>query len=67
MTHGVNGYLIPGGDVAALTESIERLLLDDDLRLRFARESRRIAKERFAIERIVQDYLAFYRDAGIME
>ena len=67
VTHGVNGYLIPGGDVAALTESIERLLLDDDLRLRFARESRRIAKERFAIERIVQDYLAFYRDAGIME
>jgi len=58
---GRTGYLLPVGDVDAMAETAARLLADDELRLRLAREGRRQAVERFAEDDIVRRYRDLYR------
>jgi len=55
---GETGLLVPHGDVAALTDALDRLLGDDDLRTRMGGEARRFA-ERFTWDRSAEATLAF--------
>lgn len=57
---GRNGFLIPFGDEEALKEKLDLLCTRADLRKRMGRESRRIAVERFSMERVGRMYEELY-------
>lgn len=57
---GVDGYLLPVGDVDGMAERALELLGDDDRRRAFGRAGREVAVERFHVNRIVPRYLSFY-------
>ncbi|HUO83729.1 MAG TPA: N-acetyl-alpha-D-glucosaminyl L-malate synthase BshA [Thermoanaerobaculia bacterium] len=57
---GETGYLVPVGDVDAIAERAVRLLRDEDLRRRLGRAGRARAIEEFNVDRILEQYLAFY-------
>ena len=59
--HGVTGLLAPVGDPAALARAIAAVLDDADLAGRLAAAGRRDARERFALERLVEDIDKLYR------
>ncbi len=48
---GVNGYMVPARDPAALAEAMRRFLDMPDLITAFGQESRRLAEERFDVHR----------------
>jgi glycosyltransferase involved in cell wall biosynthesis len=50
--HGVNGFLVPPRDPRALIEAMERFILEPELIERMGHESRRLAEERFDVEKI---------------
>lgn len=50
--HGVNGFLVPPRDPRALVEAMERFILEPELIERMGHESRRLAEERFDVEKI---------------
>lgn len=54
--NNVNGMLFPSGDEVALAESICRLLSDEDLRQRLAREAERFVSQEFFLADKVQQY-----------
>lgn len=58
--HGVNGFLIPTRDPAALTQRVEELLAAPALRQRFGAASRRIAVEEFSEGRVVSEIVGVY-------
>jgi glycosyltransferase involved in cell wall biosynthesis len=58
ITDGVEGLLVPVGDVQALASAIVRLSSDAGLRVRLGDAARRAALERFSAERMVADYEA---------
>lgn len=60
--HGLNGLLVPAGDVAALVTAIERLLGDEHLRDRLGRRGRAIAKGEFAVENVVNSTIRLYHE-----
>lgn len=57
---GVSSYLCPLGDVEAFAARGDELLADPALYARVSAAARAAAVERFAIERILPDYLACY-------
>ena len=57
---GVNGYLLPVGDVEAMAERALELLGDDERRRAFGRAGREAAVERFHVGKIVPHYLSYY-------
>lgn len=57
--HGVQGELVPPGDVAALAETIIRLLRDPECRRRYAEAGRRTAAE-YDWKRVTAQVLAYY-------
>lgn len=65
--HGETGLLVPAGDVAALANAIEALLLDPSKRKRFGEAGREVARSRFsassAIERLESTYEQLVREA----
>jgi glycosyltransferase involved in cell wall biosynthesis len=60
---GRNGFLSPRGDTAAFTATLERLLTNEDLRLRMARTSRRMFEENFTAEQMFRKTFNVYRHA----
>ncbi|MFE9566002.1 stealth conserved region 3 domain-containing protein [Streptomyces sp. NPDC006487] len=50
--HGVDGFLVPAGDVESLAEATARLMGDDDGRRAFGRAARTGVGERFSGEKI---------------
>lgn len=60
---GETGRLVPHGDVDALTDTLEALLLDEDTRERMAVEARRFA-ERFSWDAAADRVLAHLRSAA---
>ncbi|MDQ6891349.1 MAG: glycosyltransferase [Acidobacteriota bacterium] len=48
---GINGFVLPVGSAEALTNALARLLSEEQLRTRMGRASRRIAEEKFDIEK----------------
>ncbi len=59
--HGVNGFLVPPGDPAALCARVEQLVADPALRAAFGQESRRRAVEEFDEQRVIDVTLMVYR------
>lgn len=49
---GVNGHLVPVGDPRALADAMRDLAADPDKRKRMGMEGRRIAEERYAVEKV---------------
>jgi glycosyltransferase involved in cell wall biosynthesis len=47
------GYLVDAGDVAGLEKALERLVADEDLRLRMGKEGNNLLETKFNIDRIV--------------
>lgn len=60
---GINGILVPPGDPPALTTAIQRLLSDRALAVRLGREGRRLVREEFSVDAMVEGNLATYREA----
>ncbi len=60
--HGVTGLTVEPGDPDALAEALGTLLADDEARRRMGEHAARRARERFTVERMVDDVLAIYRD-----
>ena len=57
---GVNGYLVPRGDTAALADRIRRLLADPEQARRMGAEGRKIVEERFTVQRMANEMIALY-------
>ncbi len=55
---GENGLLVPGGEVDALTEALERLVADAELRARLGAQARRRAEQELGWATIVERYEA---------
>ncbi len=51
---GVNGFLIPPGDVNALSDRILRILSDEDLRDSMGGAGRRVVEEKFTWEKVAE-------------
>lgn len=60
---GVNGLLIPRGDVRALAAAVASLLSDEERRLALGEQARRFARERFNPERMVEATERVYEEA----
>jgi glycosyltransferase involved in cell wall biosynthesis len=63
--HGVNGLLVPPGDIRRLVEAILGLLRDPDLRRRMGKQGRELARQQFAVDRIAEQYREVYRVLGL--
>jgi glycosyltransferase involved in cell wall biosynthesis len=59
---GVNGFLIPPGDAAALATALHELLRDGALRERMGAHGRAIAEAEFSVETVVAKTLRVYRE-----
>jgi glycosyltransferase involved in cell wall biosynthesis len=58
---GVNGYLVPTNDAAAMADRIARLVNNGFERRRMGKESRKIAEREFAWDYIAQKYEEVYQ------
>jgi glycosyltransferase involved in cell wall biosynthesis len=59
VTDGVDGLLVPPEDVDALADALLRVLTDADLRRRLGQAAARRA-QRYSIERVTDEHLAFF-------
>ncbi|MCX7935983.1 MAG: glycosyltransferase, partial [Planctomycetota bacterium] len=59
---GVNGFLVPVGDAAAACACVRRLQQEPALCSAMAVVARQRAEQRFALSRLVDDYLKWYED-----
>jgi len=62
VTHGVNGFMEPVGDIAAQAARAIELLTDDALHARIAAAGRARAREQFSTDRIIPLYERYYED-----
>lgn len=62
---GESGYLVPVGDVAALSEAIRNLADDPMKRKSFGEASSRIAAESFSMEAMMGEYLKNYGEMAV--
>jgi glycosyltransferase involved in cell wall biosynthesis len=63
--HGSNGWLVPPRDIGRLAESILGLLRDPDLRRRMGLQGRELARQRFGVDRILEQYREVYEELGL--
>lgn len=59
---GVNGTLVPPGDVEALTVAVQKLLDDPDACRRMGAAGRQIVLEDFTLARVCNDTIALYHE-----
>jgi N-acetyl-alpha-D-glucosaminyl L-malate synthase BshA len=62
ITHGVDGFAEPVGDVEAHSRRVVELLTDDTLHAQMSAAARRTAVERFATESIIPQYERYYEE-----
>jgi N-acetyl-alpha-D-glucosaminyl L-malate synthase BshA len=62
VTHGVDGFLEPVGDIAAQARRVVELLTDEDLHGKMAEAARRTALERFSSAMIIPQYERYYEE-----
>jgi glycosyltransferase involved in cell wall biosynthesis len=60
VAHGVNGWVIPPNDAAALARALLELHADSERRAAMARASRTRAANRFSLERMCQEHARLY-------
>ena len=61
---GVNGFLVPCRDAAAVATAIDSLRSDDERRLRMAANARDSVLRRFHVDAMVDAYVKLYSDLG---
>jgi len=59
---GINGILVPPRDPLSLTDAIKTLLLDPKKRELMGEAGRKIAKDEFSVERVVESYKKIYQE-----
>jgi glycosyltransferase involved in cell wall biosynthesis len=59
---GATGLLVPAGNPAALREALLRLLADEVVALRLARNGRELAEQRFSFDRLTREVGALYEE-----
>jgi glycosyltransferase involved in cell wall biosynthesis len=64
LTNGVDGLLVPAGDVAALSAAMRRVNEDVDLAMALGSAARRSVAERFSPERHLEGLLRVYATVG---
>ena len=52
VTDGVNGYLVPVKDVAAIVEAMEKMIADPAENERMAKAARSIAEEKYDVNKV---------------
>jgi N,N'-diacetylbacillosaminyl-diphospho-undecaprenol alpha-1,3-N-acetylgalactosaminyltransferase len=57
---GINGFLVPIKDPKALTQKIEILLNDENLRITMGQKGREKALREFDVTKVVQHYMEYY-------
>ena len=62
MEDGVQGVLVPPGDVTSLAHAIERILTCPDLAVAMGQKGRARVRERFTVQQYVDGVQAVYRD-----
>ena len=60
LVDGYNGFLIQPKDVDALTEKLDMLLSDKELRIKMGKNARQYAEDYFSIEIVKERHLAIY-------
>ncbi len=60
--NGVNGFVVPPRNAAALHEAMERMLVDDEARQRMAREARPMIASRFDRDFVLRCQIDFYKE-----
>ena len=65
LVDGYNGFLIQPKDVDALTEKLDLLLSDKELRVKMGKNARKYAEEYFSIEVVKERHLAIYSELVI--
>lgn len=58
--HEYNGLLSTPGDIKSLTENINKLIENQDLRCKFGKNSRTLAESTFSIENVIEQTLNIY-------
>jgi glycosyltransferase involved in cell wall biosynthesis len=58
---GVDGFLVEPGDVDAMAERLAALAGDEELRARMGEAGRTGVRERYAVERLLDDMDRLYR------
>jgi hypothetical protein len=64
VVHGLTGLLVPAGDSEALAKAIERLALDQWLRVTFGTAARRRVEQYFQVETTVAPLMALFERIG---
>ncbi|MDL1959212.1 MAG: glycosyltransferase [Deltaproteobacteria bacterium] len=64
ITDGVNGLLVPVGDIDAMAKAILRLLKDETLRLNLAEAGKRRAED-FRVEKMVAEYERVFEEYAL--
>jgi glycosyltransferase involved in cell wall biosynthesis len=59
---GVNGWLAAPGDVAALSDALDRALRAGSASIAMGDASRRLVEERFAWERVAETMISVYKE-----
>lgn len=62
LVDGYNGFLIQPKDVDALTEKLDLLLSDKELRIKMGKNARKYAEDYFSIEVVKERHLAIYSE-----
>jgi glycosyltransferase involved in cell wall biosynthesis len=60
---GVDGLIVPPGDVTAMSLAVARVLSDEALRARMGAAARSRAEAQFSIDTMVEQYIAVFADA----
>ena len=63
---GLNGYLVPVRDTNTLSEKLNVLINNADLRIEMGKKGREKVEQEFAIEKVVAQYMKYYHDKGVL-
>jgi glycosyltransferase involved in cell wall biosynthesis len=58
---GINGFIVPKGDIEALTDKIRILLIDDEMRLKFSNAAKKEFNENIHISKMSQGFFDVLR------
>lgn len=59
---GENGFLVKPGDVGSLTDALEELLIDAELRRKFGLYGRSLVEKNFSDKKVIADTFAVYQE-----